>query len=186
MKKAPKIIFTVFAMVLLIYLLVPGPISISDFPALPDSSKSTLSGDTIEIPNVSAYYSDNYRDYVVPFYTQSYSEKTTFYVNPIRLNYPPEFAYNAIKVQTHSTYLEELVYPMRDSLFINGLEPFEKSGEQRYEGAFPFIVGDIEYLTKVTLRYYTSPIWARIVVWAGVLVSIYLLSKMTRRIVNNV
>lgn len=185
MKKALNALLVLLAIIFLLYLLVPGPRSIDDFGPLPDSSKSNLSGDTVQVPNVSAYFSDNFRDAAITVYGKSYSEQTFLPIKPIRLNYPPEFAYVAIKDQTQSTYLEELVFPMRESLFINGLEPFEKSGEPRYEGAFPFIVGDIEYLTKVTLRYYPSPVWARLVIWAGVVVSIYLLSKMTRRIISN-
>ena len=186
MKKALNALLVLLAIIFLLYLLAPGPRLIGDFNPLPVSFKSTYPGDTWQVENISAYYSDNYRDTAITFYGKLYSEQTFLPIKPIRLNYPPEFAYVAIKVQTQSTYLEELVYPMRDSLFVNGLEPFEKSGEPRYEGAFPFIEGNVEYLTKVTLRYYTSPVWARLVLWAGVVVSIYLLSKMTRRIVNNV
>lgn len=185
MKKALYVLLVLLAVIFLLYLLVPGPRSIDDFGPLPDSSKSTLSGDTVQVPNVSAYFSDNYRDVVIPFYIKSYTKSAKLPFSLVRLNYPPEFAYIAIKDQTQSTYLEELVFPMRESLFINGLEPFEKSGEPRYEGAIPFEVGGNDYLTKVTLRYHPSPIWARIVVWAGVLVSVYLLWKMTRRIISN-
>lgn len=172
-------------LVFFVYLVLEGPDSITDFPALPNSTKSTLSGDTIEIPNISAYFSDNFRDFSIPYYSTSYIGKTVFPFKPMRLNYPPEFAFTAIKDQTQSTYLEELTYPMRDSLFINGLEPFTKDGEARFTGATFFEEGGNEYLTKVTLRYYPSSIYVRLIVWLGIGASLVLVDKMVRRIIFN-
>jgi hypothetical protein len=40
-----------------------------------------------------------------------------------RLNYPPEEAQTIIRDQTRSTYLEEVVHPFRESIFVNGFEP---------------------------------------------------------------
>ena len=59
-KTALKIVLIVSSLLLLIYMLLPGADSITDFPALPDSIKSNLEGDTIQVPNVSAYFSNNY------------------------------------------------------------------------------------------------------------------------------
>ena len=39
----------------LTYLLIPGPASINDFYLLPGSTKSDLTGDTIQNPNIAAY-----------------------------------------------------------------------------------------------------------------------------------
>src|SRR6185503_20107129 len=100
----PKIIFIIFSVLLLVYLILPGPANIGDFPGLPNSVKSTLSGDTVQIPNIAAYFSFNYRSKVIPVYEQAFRNKTLFPFEPLRLNYPPEFAYTAIKDQTHSTY----------------------------------------------------------------------------------
>lgn len=166
-------------------MIIPGPKSIKDFPALPDSTKSTLEGDTIQVPNVSAYFSNNYRRFVIPFYLELFTKKTLLPFYPLRLNYPPEFAFTAIKDQTHSTYLEELVYPLRDSLFINGLEPFEENGEPKYLGASLFGVGGINYQTKVTLRYYPSSILVKIIVWLGINISAVYIYKLARRVLLN-
>ena len=70
-----KTVFIVFSFLLLVYMIWPGPANISDFKALPNSTKSTLEGDTIQIPNVTAFFSDNYRDFVIPFYKKNYQVK---------------------------------------------------------------------------------------------------------------
>lgn len=180
-----RIIFSTFSVILFIYLILPGPDNITDFPPLPDSFKSKLSGDTVQIPNVSAYFSDNYRDFVIPFYTDSFASKTVFPFSPLVLNYPPEFAFTAIKDQTHSTYLQEIVYPLRDSIFINGWEPLERDGTKRYWGADKFGVEGKEYFTKVTLRYYPSSLLVRVLVWLGIISSVYFLAKVGRGILSN-
>jgi hypothetical protein len=180
-----KIIFGIFSLLLLIYLAMPGPESINDFYPLPNSAKSTLSGDTVQVPNVVGYFSDNYRDFATNFYKQNYQQKTIFPFPPLRLNYPPEFAYTAIKDQTQSTYLEEYIYPLRDSLFVNGLEPFYQNGKPKYWGAIKFEDENRLSDTKVTLRYYPSPLWARITVWLGINFSLILLWTLGRRIIKN-
>lgn len=185
MKLIKNIFLWGFGVCLLVYLILPGANSIDDFPALPNSSKSTLYGDTTEIPNVKAYFSNNYRSFVVNFYKLSFISKNLFPFEPIKLNYPPEFAFTAIKDQTQSTFLEELVYPLRDSLFVNGMEPFGEDGSPRYWGAENFDSEGQNYLTKTTLRYYPSSISVRILVWAGIMVSLVLLSNLGGKILRN-
>ncbi|MBI2011814.1 hypothetical protein HYS91_03525 [Candidatus Daviesbacteria bacterium] len=180
-----KITFAVLAYLFLVYLLLPGPESINDFPSLPNSLKSTEEGDTIQIPNIAAYFSYEYRESVIPYYLASYKKNTLFPFYPFRLNHPPEFAYSAIKDQTRSTYLEELFYPFRDSIFINGFEPYYKDGTPKFEGATNIVVEDIFFNTKTTLRFYPSTIWARLVVWLGIITSIILLWNITKKIVFN-
>jgi len=124
-KRAFKTVLIILSFLLLVYMFLPGPDSITDFPALPDSIKSSLEGDTIQVPNVSAYFSNNYRDFVIPYYYDSYKEGTIVPFGPLRLNYPPEEAQVIIRDQTKSTFLEEIVHPFRESFYINGYEPKE-------------------------------------------------------------
>ena len=188
MKKFLKLVFLAIylalSVCLLIYLILPGPTSITDFPAMPNSHTSTLSGDTVQVPNVVAYFSDNYRDFVIPFYSNAYKTKAKLPFDPIRFNYPPQFAYTAIKDQTQSTYLEELTYPLRDTLFVNGMEPFTKDGKHRFEGATLF-VHDGEHETKVTLRFYPSSRIIRILVWGGINASFVVLWLSFRKVILN-
>lgn len=129
-----------------------------------------------------AFFSNNYRDFVVSYYADDFQSRTRFFFPPMRLNYPPEFAFTAIKDQTMSTYLEELVYPLRNSLFVNGWEPLEKNGMPRYKGASHFGVEGVEYDTKVTLHYYPSSVIFRLIVWLGINVSVYFLLIISRKV----
>lgn len=163
-------------------MLWPGPSKISDFMALPYSAKSTLEGDTIQIPNVAGYFSDSYREIVVPFYSANYQRKTFLPFGPLRLNHPPEYSWTVIKVNTDSTYLEELTYPLRDSLYVNGFEPFYSDGTPKFWGSIKFNEGGQSFYTKTTLRYYPSSRLVRILVWLGIVTSIYMLTKLGKKI----
>lgn len=178
-----KYLFITFCSLLLIYMLWPGPSNVADFQPLPSSYKSRLEGDTIQIPNVSAYFSNNYRSFVIPFYRQNYLTDMHFPFPPLTLNHPPEYSWVVIKKHTDTTYLEELVYPLRDSLYVNGMEPFNPDKTPKYWGAIPFDEGDHMWDTKVTLRFYNSSYWARILVWLGISASIALLYRLGRKII---
>jgi len=161
----------------------PGPSRISDFKALPNSDKSTLEGDTVQIPNTSAYFSDNFRKFVVDYYLKKYHQNTWFLFAPLKLNHPPEYSWRVIKKHTDSTYLEELVYPLRDSLYVNGFEPFYEDGTPKFWGSVKFNEGKNLWYTKTTLRFYPSSIFVRLIVWLGISFSILFLYKLGRKII---
>lgn len=163
-----RILFFFFSLLFLVYLVLPGPSKITDFAELPDSTKSQLDGDTVQIPNVAGYFSNNYRKFVTQFYLNDYLHLLLIPIVPIRLNHPPEYAFRVIKQYTESTYLEEFVYPLRDSLYVNGFEPINPDGSQRYPGARILGHGGKEYYTKTTLRFYPSAVVVRILVWIGI------------------
>ena len=176
-----KYLFISFSVLLLLYMLWPGPTKISDFAPLPSSAKSTLSGDTVQIPNVSAYFSNNFRDFVVPFYIKNYQQNSLPFP-PLRLNHPPEYSWTVIKKQTETTYLEELVYPLRDSLYVNGYEIFRPDGTPIFYSVPRLEEAGKAWPTKVTLRLYTSGILVRIIVWVGILISMQKIFQLGRRI----
>mgnify|MGYP001590912186 CR=1 FL=1 len=161
----------------------PGPSKIADIKALPDSEKSKLEGDTIQIPNVAGYFSNNYRGFVVPFYLSNYWQKTLLPFPPLRLNHPPEFSWSVIKKHTDATYLEELVYPLRDSLYVNGFEPFYEDKTPKFWGSAKLNQGENLWYTKTTLRLYPSFVFVRLIVWLGICFSISLLYKVGRKII---
>src|SRR3989344_8400089 len=171
-------IFKTFAVILLIYMLWPGSKGISDFKPLPDSAKSTLSGDTVQIPNVSAYFSYQFRNFVIPFYYKNFQEASHFPFPPLRLNHPPEYSWTVIKKPTDTTYLEELVYPLRDSLYINGFETFHSDGTPIFWSAPKLIEDGKEWYTKTTLRLYTSDILVKILVGFGIIFSMSSIFKL--------
>lgn len=164
-------------------MLVPGTSSVYEFSDLPDSGHSTLPGDVWQVPNIKAYFSDKYREYVTGFYFIDYKQRNPFPFDPVNLNHPPEFAYTYIKDQTRSTYLEEYTYPLRDSVFVNGMEPFYESGEVRFEGATQHDYDGDYYDTKVILRYYPSSLPVRLAVWLGIIVSVASLYIVGRKVV---
>ncbi len=60
-----KLLFIIFLILGTIYLILPAP---KNFPYLPNSIKSIEPGDTVQIANVSAYYTDTSRKEVVDYY----------------------------------------------------------------------------------------------------------------------
>jgi len=183
--KISRILFFLFSFFLLLYLVWPfNPSNIEDFSNLPESVRSKLSGDTTEVPDLKAFFSFNYRDFVIPYYIENYKRNTKFPFSPLRLNHPPEEAFTYIKDQTHSTYLEELTYPMRSSLFINGLEPFNQdTKDPRYPGAVMFGQDGKDYETKVVIRYYYSTLFQRIIGWLGINLSVFLIYLMFKKVI---
>lgn len=178
-----RIIFLVFFILGLIYLIWPGPSSINDIPPLNPSLKSDEPGDTIQNKNIVAYFSDYRRPEVTDFYKNNfgYLKIFGFKILPISLNHPPEEAFTFIRDQQPSTYLEQYMYPLRDSLFINGFEPFDAAGKPYRVGATQIFIKDSFYETKTTLRYYSSPIFVRIVVYILIWVSLIMLIKLSKK-----
>lgn len=175
--------FIIFSILLLIYMVWPGPNQISDFKALPNSDKSKLEGDTIQIPDVVGYFSDNFRDFVVPFYLKDYQNLNHFPFPPLKLNHPPEYSWTAIKKHTDSTYLEELIYPLRSSLYVNGFEPFYSDGTPKFWGSTKLNEGKNLWYTKTTLRFYPSSLFVRLTTWLGICVCMLFLYKLGKKII---
>ncbi len=165
-------------------MIMPGPSKISDFKALPKSDKSSLAGDNIaQVSNVAGYFSNNYRKFVADYYLKNYQDKTWLFFPPLRLNHPPEYSWKVIKVNTDSTYLEEFVYPLRDSIYINGFEPFYEDKTPKYWGASQFGENGNSWFTKTTLRFYPSNLAVRLLVWSGISFSILMLYRLGKRII---
>jgi len=182
-KKAFFLISIIFVFLFLIYLLLPSPTTI---PPLPDSVKSTESGDTVQIPGVSAYFSQQKRDFVTKYYQDNF-DKVSFLglkLPSYRLNHPPELSHEKIRDNLLSSYFEEVVHPFRESLFINGWEPdvFFK-GNKSAISRYVMIVDDQNYFSKTTLRpFYSNPI-LRVINFFGILASVFILYFLIKRIV---
>ncbi len=179
-----KRLFITFSVLLFVYMLWPGVGNISKFRPLPNSAKSTLEGDTIQIPNVSAYFSENFRNFVIPFYFKDYQRVSYLPFPPLRLNHAPEYSWTVIKKPTDTTYLEEFVYPLRDSLYVNGFEVNRPDGSVVFWGGPKLDQDDKYWSTKATLRLYTSNVFTRLLVWGGIILAISSLYKLGRSIVT--
>lgn len=156
-----KVIFVVFGIFFLGYLALPSP----DFPEqLPGSYQSGEPAD-VETTLRRGYYTDMTRVEVMDWYNQQFKWGPN-------LNYPPEEAQTIIRDQTQSTFLEEIVHPFRESIYINGFEPKEKQYAQ--------IVNDRLYRQKVIVRYVPSSTTLRLAVGVltlGLIYSLYILLR---------
>jgi len=147
-----------------VYLLSPTP----QVPELDGGIRSDEPGDTWQNPDQEAYYTNKVRSEVIPEMQRKFTSQILNYSIPtFRLNYRPEESYQFIRDQVKSYYLEEIVYPLKESLFVSGWEP-TNSPEFRHleEKDKPKVTfKNIVYLSKVTIRPVNSAIWARILVW---------------------
>ncbi|MBP9818195.1 hypothetical protein KBC75_05645 [Candidatus Shapirobacteria bacterium] len=143
-KKVLLCLFILFNLLFGYYLWLPVPVP----PDLPNSAKSNLPGDTVQLKNVSAYYTNLSRAEVVNFYKANYGG----YLRII-LNHPPERSKEVIRDTTQSYYLQEFILPFKESLFINGYEwasdVFTKP-EKRQQNKLIF--EEKEYKAKITLK----------------------------------
>ena len=144
LKKILPFIFVIFNALFLTYLLIPTP-ALKD---LPSSVKSDEPGDTVQMKNVTAFYTNLSRTEVINYYKSAYTSPIL-----IRLNYPPEYARNIFRDTMQSYYLEEFSLPFKESLYINGYEwendVFTKP-EKRVTNKM--IYKGIEYKSKITLK----------------------------------
>lgn len=156
-----------------IYLSLPTPA----LPDLRDSGRSDEPGDTWQHPDQKGYYSNLTRAEVLSDIQSksllTFLGRTIF---PYRLNYPPENAQTLVRDQINTYYLEEIVYPLRNSTFVNGWEP-KKS--PKYLKTLETSTSDlylhgVPYDAKITLRPVDSPVWARLLVWTLLFPTSYL------------
>lgn len=180
-----KVILTTLFILGNIYLALPSPLLPQDLSPLPNSVRSTEPGDTTQIANVTAYYTDLSREEVVDFYFNQFS-KSSFKGIPLityKLNHPPERIREVLRETQQSTYVEEIIHPLRESLFLSGFEwdndPFTAE-KARIKNIL--IVNGRVYQFKVTLFYQSSKVWQRLAVWWGIWILGYLLFVQYKKI----
>jgi hypothetical protein len=162
-KNIAKIVYLLFSILFLTYLLIPN-ISFPNPPS--DSLQSREPADT-ETPLRRAYFTNSPRQEVMNHYENEF--KKSYFINVLlpsyRLNYPPEEAQIIIRDQTRSTFLEEVVHPFRESLFVNGFEPKEEKDT--------IFIESRNWRQKITVRYVPSNVWIRFLL--GVLAIVLIL-----------
>ena len=149
-----KIIFVVFCVVTLGYLLLPN----YDFPKPPPDSLQSQEPADLESPLRQSYFTNFTRAEVITWYMNQFDHSSFLGLKiPTFLqNYPPEEAQTLIRDQTGSTFLQEIVHPFRESIYVNGFEPPSKNDEPI------FFVGGKHYHLKIIIRLIPSPTWMRI------------------------
>ncbi len=154
MKRITKILFILFSTLFIIYLLLPNPA----FPEPPpDALQSNEPADT-ETSLRRAYFTNYTREEVMIYYTDQFEKPVMFgiFMPSYRLNYPPEEAKMIIRDQTRSTFLEEIVHPFRESVYINGFKPALKKDAIFIEGK--------DWYQKITVRFVPSNSFVRVFV----------------------
>src|SRR3972149_9931226 len=152
-----KIIFfgyLLVSVIFLLYLSYPQP----DFPSPPpDALQSKEPGDS-ETPLRRAYFTNYTRSEVMDYYSGEFKLPGYFGLNLLsyRLNYPPEDAQSIIRDQTRSTFLEEIVHPFRESVFINGFEPKDSKDA--------IFIGGRDWRQKIIIRFVPSTTYIRLIV----------------------
>jgi len=142
-KKLVKILFVVFGIALLVYLAWPAP----PFPNTLWDFQSSVEPADRESPMRRGYYTDLTREQLMNHYVKEFEWG-------IRLNYPPENAQTLIRDQTKATFLEEIVHPMRESLFV--------AGNKAQPGKALFEVNGKKFTTKVIVKYVDSSIFVKL------------------------
>ncbi len=174
----------------LVYILAPGPSSIDDFPSIPNSLKSDEPGDTVQVPNVAAYFSDYDRSEITKFYKEAYQNSFFWgrFIPSTTLNYPPIAAYQYVRdLLQLSTFLEEYVYPLRGSIFVNGYEQYVM---RQIQGLPPKTEGDLMQIkgqffkSKTTLRYYPTAWYVSLVIYIGIWMTSLILFNLFRKVLK--
>src|SRR3990167_4477512 len=123
MKKVLLFLISLFFLALLGYVVLPEP----GFPAPPADALQSKEPADSESPLRRAYFTNFTREEVMSHYKKEFKWG-------LNLNYPPEESRTIIRDQTRSTFLEEIVHPLRESVFINGFEPKVEKDAINIEG----------------------------------------------------
>ena len=183
-----KLILGIIFIMGLIYVMLPGPTKIEDFPPIPDSLKSDEPGDTVQNPNIAAYFSQFDRKAITEYYRWAYRKQFLIgqLIPPVSLNYPPRDSWQYVKMYQKSTFLEEYVYPLHGSIFVNGHEPYvekELSKLPHDPLGDRMQIKDKFFRSKTTIRYYPNSWYARLLVYLGIWVSALAIYKLGKRVV---
>lgn len=155
-----KIIITIIAILLGVYLIWPSP----KFPPAPPGSLQSLEpADTESIYRL-GYYTNLTRPEIMAWYDQNYPGPIHY-----RLDLPPEDSSTVIRDQTRTSYLEQIIHPWRDSLYINVFVPTLPTEQINRNG--------IHYLNKVIVRQIPSRPITRLTVLLLTSIVTYLLLK---------
>lgn len=167
MKWVLSILYIVFSILFLAYLVLPNP----DFPTPPPDALQSKEPADSESTLRRAYFTNLNREEVMNWYKGEFTRSgfKGIVLPTYRLNYPPEIAATIIRDQTRSTFLEEIVHPFRESIYVNGFEPKEPKDAINIEGH--------AFRQKIIVRYVPSDMLTRIAISLMSLVSVAVLVR---------
>jgi hypothetical protein len=164
LKKVLVAFFVVFSLSLLFYVSLPN----FDFPKPPFGSVQSNEPADTETPLRRAYFTNYTRQQVLDWYEAQF-KYSTFHNIPLPtylLNYPPENSQSIIRDQTRSTFLQEIVHPFRETVFINGYEPAPTDYENR------IVIDGTHWRQKIIIKYIPSSLILRLLITLTTLASI--------------
>lgn len=151
MKLLYNVLFGLLSILFLIYIALPNLI----FPPPPSDARQSVEPADSETPSRRAYFTNYTREEVLVHYQSQYqlSLFSLFDIPNYKLVYPPEEAYTLIRDQTRSTHLEEIVYPFRESFFVNEFVAKQEKDDIWYKG--------VHYEQKITTKINPSNLYVR-------------------------
>lgn len=166
------------------YLLTPA----KPLPFLDNAVLSNEPGDTWQHPDQRGFYT-NLNRYQVLNEIQNKLQFSVFGLNipSYRLNYRPEEAHELVRDQLKSYYLEEIVYPLHSSVFVNGWEP-KKSPANANKSLKEFSdlsIYGVPYEAKITLMPLESYPASRILIWTSLFPLFYLVKNSLKKSLNH-
>jgi len=153
-------LFAIFSMAFIVYLLLPAPA----LPPPPPNSLTSPEPADRAFSLRPAYFNQDDRKQTMDYYKNyfvNYPHKGVALFT-YRLNYPPEDSSFLVRPHMYSSYLEEVVHPFRESLFINGFSPKEQKDDIWIYG--------VHYNQKITVKYIPSSLYPRLLIGASALV----------------
>ncbi len=160
MRLALKIIFGLGFVICSLYLLQPD----APFPDPPPGTYISGEPADTESPYRRAYYSNYSRSEIIDFYKGTYLPATL-----LRLNYPPEDGQLYIRDQARSSWLEELIHPGRDSIYINGFYPTKPTEQINISG--------VHYQNKIIVHQIPTSLSSRLTSLLLAAIGVYLLTR---------
>lgn len=183
-KNIQKAFFFAIYLLGLIYLMP----DIKPLPNLSSGGISDEEGDTWQNPDQKGFYSNMTRSEVLGEVQKNTSiDILGFSIPNYRLNYRPEEAGELVRDQLKSNYLEEIVYPLRSSVFVNGWEP---KNSPFYAGKPAKEIPDISlrgvpYDAKITLKPVNSNLVSRLLVWSLIFPATFFAFKSLKLSIKN-
>ena len=83
-----------------------------------------------------------------------------------------------------STFLEEYLYPLRGSIFVNGYEPFIDNEMDKKEHFFirdRLHINGRYFVSKSILRFYPNDVFDRIIVYFGIWLAGFALFELSKK-----
>lgn len=162
-----------FSVVFIIYLLLPAP----NLPPVPPNSVQSPQPADTAFPLRPAYFTNLERQQVISYYKNFFSRSPflNIYLFTYKLNYPPEESSFLVRPHIQSSYLEEIIHPFRESIFINGFYPTRPQDDIWHDGK--------HFKGKVTIKYTSSSFLARVAL--GIL-TLYMAFAVTRELIRSI